>query len=206
MTQNRYKDPLILDIPVPVSKTHTTITKWHLYQEHPYPDFEWNLTWRNHEGIFPQYGRPAIKTLEMSYMADLLRPDWDAGEHMLESRESHSGYDGSLPALVVRGKPIGEVRCEIQKSSQTDSGYVVRYKATGLGESLDKWTLDLLKQHVTPTLEYVVKNMEKDLYVQAVQGVKEAMMKQVDDAVRELEARRKEAVSAVKKLEENYGK
>lgn len=185
----------IAEIEVSPRKGETVLTRWHVWQERPFPDIgSFREGWRNAGDLFPRYGRPAGDLVER-YCAELLRPDFTPD--MPNNRLAYSGYYGNQCAFKWLGEGVGEITAKVHPMAPA---HPVHFRAA-YGEKITPTLFAFLVKNVEPALLAFIGANREGLRREAVEGVRISFACQVQEARERLEKLEAEAREALERLE-----
>ena len=184
------KNTHIAEITVSAKKGHTQATRWLITQCRPFPDLHAasGVTWRNAQGLIPQYGMSdKTPTIGTEYRCQLLRSDYEASK-ATGNRNDFAGFDTMytyvrgvrvplppLPgAIELRGKSLGEM-CVTFGANPDYPETTVR----GFGNQATPSEREWVNLEIVPALrEYIAQNAAS-LKAQAVADLKADVAKSV---------------------------
>ena len=197
---------IVTEITVEPKKGASVRGKWGVWQARPHPDTEWHggsLNWRNHDGLFPRFGKPG-GDLAAVYNATLLREGYEA-DNAKHSRLDYAGYvpyleTDPLPgAITYRGRTLGEVTAEILLGSQW-GGAQVTFRVRG-GETPTENERAFLSAQVAPGLLSAVSVHAAEQRAEAIAGLRDTFAGRIFELEKSIRWLREQSDACLLRLE-----
>lgn len=182
-------------INISTKKNEIQITHWLVVQECPYPDITaacGGLKWRNADGLFSSYGRPAFG-IGKNYVCHLLTPDAAPTEDY--DRTIFAGYEGRPGTFKLRGADLGEVRIGFGDNPDYPDIKVRGFDYPTRAER------DLISSQIVPHLRTFIAANAASLKSEAIARVAKQFARKLAEAREELVLLEKDAAKAIQNAE-----
>lgn len=154
-------------------------------QSHPHPDIHGatgRLAWRNAEGLFAQWNRPA-EGIGAKYYCDLLA---EGVEPPTDYNRTHfAGYEGNPGSFSLRGKDIGELQIQIELRQAPFHTTYATIRVRGF-DTPTPTERDFINREIVPFLQAHIEANRDALREQARAEIMAAMRAKVAEAREQL--------------------